>query len=322
MLVTKPLNKSVAFEDIDFSQSQRDYEMENALEVAECHFILNNADKMAIEAYVDYNGNETMLESQFATLTENALTDITKSLKDMVKRFIEFMAKFLNNLKNWFKGLFSKTQAFINKYKDDPTEIELELYCDFEDAKDAIKDFTDDYEKVVKKYVNEFTTMGRTVRAHEQEQEDFISVMCREAGTNFDYSSLTNLTISEFVSAEVTGRHIKRHKKMKLKDFVKDLQDFMKLEKATKNLESYKLAEKIFGALNKMTDNKSYMAVSAQKLYSFLTQLATAIPVAVKEVISDNIKQAIEAAKNIQDAEFTEDHKPNDFSAYELPKLN
>ena len=37
----------------------------------------------------------------------------------MVKRFIEFMAKFLNNLKNWFKGLFSKTQAFINKYKDD-----------------------------------------------------------------------------------------------------------------------------------------------------------------------------------------------------------
>ena len=105
MLVTKPLNKSVAFEDIDFSQLQRDYEMENALEVAECHFILNNADKMAIEAYVDYNGNEIMLESQFAVLTENALTDITKSLKDMVKRFIEFMAKFLNNLKNWFKGI-------------------------------------------------------------------------------------------------------------------------------------------------------------------------------------------------------------------------
>lgn len=321
MLVTKPLNKSVAFEDIDFSQLQRDYEMENALEVAECHFILNNADKMAIEAYVDYNGNEAMLESHFATLTENALTDVVNTLKDMTKRFIQFMAKFIANLKNWIKGLFSKTQAFINKYKDDSAEIELEYYYDFDDAKDAVKDFTEDYHKVVNKCINEFTSMGMIARAHSEDQEDFISVITRVVNTNYDYSSLTG-SISDFVLEEVSGRNMKKHKKMKLKDFVKDLQDFMKLEKATKNLESYKMAEKIFSVINKMSNNSSYLAVSAQKMYSFLTQLATAIPNAVKEVISYNIKQAIEAAKNIQDAEFTEDHKPNDFSAYELPKLN
>ena len=302
MLVTKPLKPSIAFEDIDFSQMQRDYEFDLAMESFEYNSIIMDAEKLAIETLNDYNGNESALESQFASIKEGAGDALVASVGKIVEEFISYMGKLLTKLKDWFIGLFSKTKQFVEKYKNDETEIEIKFY-DFDDAKEELEVFADDYKKLSKSFADDVYDLGYLIGQNENTNNDIMEEISKKAHTKKEYTS--DNSVDTFIKGSILGESHMKSKKVEMKDFVKDMKKFMDVKKVIEGLSTYKVMEKLTKFANKVNGNNNYVA-TMNKFFTFLSKFAATLPVVYKEVLSHNMTVARKALNEntVVDAEF------------------
>lgn len=306
MLVTKRLETKVeqlSLEDMDFDQVRRDYELDLAMEMAEINFIQTDADKLAIEAYVDYNGNETMLESYYVTLTENAVSDTANRIKNMLERLAAFIMEYLRKFANWVKGLFDKNQAFINKYGNNPTKVNM-VYIDFGKAERNIQEYIDDYNTFYNKTINNPIALGGALAAmmNNKRTDVFDFLINNYAGLKKDYEKNG---FANAIKAEILGNKNKSKTSIGLNQFCKELKSFMNLSKQINNLADVKIqnkanafaktiAEKVFGADSTFTIGIS----TSTACTTFLTNLLSVITQVYRDVLVANMQAVHKALAN------------------------
>lgn len=303
MLVTKRLETKVeqlSLEDMDFDQVRRDYELDLAMEMAEINFIQTDADKLAIEAYVDYNGNETMLESYYVTLTENAVSDIGARLKRMFDAFISFISKYLQKFANFVKGLFNNNQAFINKYGEDTTVVTIN-YIDFDKAGKKIINYLNDYEKFIEFTLANPVTLGSKIAGlnkDEYKANKFDSIVNNRSFIMLDHEYDKN-TFEKDVKEDIMEAS---STKIALNDFCKELQTFMNLNKTINSMMDVRKLNKIISIMDKIAKKSNVPSVIeiteiASICTSFLSKLLSAITQSYRDVITNNIAEVNKAIK-------------------------
>mgnify|MGYP003206925067 CR=1 FL=1 len=306
MLVTKRLETKVeqlSLEDMDFDQVRRDYELDLAMEMAEINFIQTDADKLAIEVYVDYNGNETMLESYYVTLTENAVSDTANRIRNMLERLAAFIMEYLRKFANWVKGLFDKNQAFINKYGNNPTKVNM-VYIDFEKAERNIQEYIDDYNTFYNKTINNPIALGGALAAmlNNKRTDVFDFLINNYAGLKKDYEKNG---FANAIKAEILGDKNKSNTSIGLNRFCKELKSFMNLSKQINNLADVKIqnkantfaktiAEKVFGEDSTFTIGIS----TSTACTTFLTNLLSVITQVYRDVLVANMQAVHKALAN------------------------
>ena len=221
---------------LDIEESCYEFGLESALTSLEINSVKYDAEHLAIEAYNDYNGNMTVIESQLTALTEEANEGILAKIKGWVKKAWEFLKKLYNKAKDWVLGLFNKYKRFIEKYKDDTREITGEFYSN--DVTKAVRDLVDICKKLVDYYndvVHTAFSQGKLpdeVPNNKAQMKEFLTKKF-----NFNESMMDPASDRGYVFEYISGKE-KKSRTITLKDFCKELQADIDSKKITKEIEN------------------------------------------------------------------------------------
>ena len=311
MLFTKALeDMQNLYNDFDIEEEERNFAFETALYKLECNSIMCEADHIAIEAYNDYNGNMSILESQFEVVKEEAEKSIFEKIKAWISKAWNWIKNMAIKIKNWVLGLFSKRKAFIDKYKNDTRSVSAEL-IDFNKAKSIIMEFSNEATVMTEKIKTYYKDIkdGKGMPMPKDNATPFQYVMDNKSlfGVSHDYESLDKAV--SFVKDSVMKE--KKNVTIKLKDFCKGLEDFNKI-KDDANMKTFdKRASKIGLSIlaffstdtNKtvgfMQIDKSKTLISAARdATSLVIKIITGYATAIKEVMSTNMEAIQKAIPN------------------------
>lgn len=306
MLFTKYLEDEQVFlesiEDFDIAEDEREFAFETSLHILDCNYILCEAEQVAIEAYSDYNGNMSVLESQFEVVKEEAEKGFIDKIKGWISKAWNWIKTTVIKIKNWIIGLFSKRQAFINKYKDDETEVTVDI-TNFDKAKKKILEYSKEATTMadkVKEFYNDLTS-GKLFPAVKDGMSPFDYIMANKSifGISHDYKSLNEMDkqIREDCINPLDTQTFK------LKDFVKDMQDFFKLKDdvymKTFDKKVAKISLSILAAFSKdeetgnklIVDKSKTLLSAARDATTMIIKIITAYAGVIKEIISESIKE-------------------------------
>ena len=230
MLFTQKLAEEAAMIDVDFNieEEEHQFAFESMLTNFDINRIACEAELVAIEAYKEYNGNMSVLESQFEIVREEAEQGIVEKIKGWITRAWEWIKSMFTKFKNWIVGLFSKQKAFVNKYKDDDTQVTAEIY-DFDKVKSKIVEYSNEATVIaekVKEYHNKSINSLVPVPDDGQSVSDFIEKNKSLFGFTHSFESAEKV-------AEIMNKDIDAEKKsatFKMKDFVSKLEAFAKVK--------------------------------------------------------------------------------------------
>ena len=315
MLFTQKLAEESALINIDFDieEEERQFAFESMMNAFEINRIHCEAELVAIEAYKDYNGNMSVLESQFEVVKEEAEKGIIEKVKAWVIKAWNWIKNTVSKFKNWVVGLFSKQKAFINKYKDDETEINVNI-VDFDKAKQVITSFSEEAKVMgekIKAYYNDLKS-GKTFPLPKT-NDKFLYIMDNKSifGVTNDYKSLES--VGDYIK-EAAMKNTKSAS-FKMKDFVKKLEEFSKIKDDTNISTVGKHAAKmainaeaffridtnapVDGNVFAIDKGKTLLQIASTAL-NLLIKIVTGYGKAIKSVISfnmDSVSHALAKSK-------------------------
>ena len=301
----KPLYQNI---DFDIDDENRNFSFESALFDLEINSIYYDAEHLAIESYIDYNGNESELQYQFKVIQESANQSLWEKIKSWLSKAWNWIKSLVIKFKNWILSFFSKQKAFISEFKDDERVVTVNI-IEFGKAYATIDEFSKEsivMTEKIKAFYNNLVN-GKSVPFIKEGASSFNYIMDNDSlfGISHEYTSIES--IPNYIKEKVYNN--KKKISIKLKDFVSKLQDFIKIKD---NVNSKTMDKKItkmalsiqafFSAGSTETkngvfvENKTLLTITKDATMMCLKIISGYMKV-IKDVISDNIDAVRRAIK-------------------------